>query len=109
VIQFNFTMLTFSLAIGISTCGSATIGKLIGNGNISEAKIYKSLIYRLTMVIALMVAIGFQLGCRTFFKLFTSDPEIIDIGDHTSLVVAITLGIDFMLSCQSGIIRACGL
>ena len=44
VILFNLTFLTFTVSIGIQTCGSTLIGTMVGKGDVLEAKRYKRLV-----------------------------------------------------------------
>jgi MATE family multidrug resistance protein len=109
VVLANFSVLMFMFAVGLSTSTCTLIGKNIGKQDIDEAKRLLKVIQKISVCIILVVCFAFIMLNQYVFRIFTSDPEVLQQTFSVSIIVAAGIIPDYWQSMMNGCIRALGL
>ena len=79
-IGMSMMSLSFSFGDGFSVASVALIGRSLGQKRRDLAKLYASMCQRMGLLCAFMMSMVFLFFGRDLFSLFSSEPEILDIG-----------------------------
>ncbi|CDW73086.1 multidrug and toxin extrusion protein 1 [Stylonychia lemnae] len=105
-IILSTNVMFYMIPQGIGLANTAIVGKSIGKMQSNVAKAQSNYIIKLSYVFALLMAsIQFSLRYQ-IARIFTSNPEVIEIIVYSTQVSCISLALDFIYCVQQGSIRA---
>lgn len=79
-VGMNIMSVSFSFGDGMQAAAVALIGRSLGEKSPEEAVRYGNICQRIGNVISLVLSVVYLLAGRALYRLFFSDPEIVDMG-----------------------------
>ncbi|HIA46741.1 MAG TPA: MATE family efflux transporter [Candidatus Hydrogenedentes bacterium] len=104
----NFMHLSFVPAIALNHAIAPIVGQWIGKKNIALAKARAYSATKVAMVIMVTVGINLAVFGKTLIRVFTDDPEIIDVGHVLLICAAVFALFDAVNIVISGALRGAG-
>ncbi|CDW88276.1 na+-driven multidrug efflux pump [Stylonychia lemnae] len=106
VITFTTNVMFYMIPTGLSMASTTIVGQLIGQKNSKLAKAKSSFIIKFSLLLALFMGGLLFVLRHQIAKLFSTNPEVVEITSQTFIVSAISVVFDFIYAIQQGSIRA---
>ncbi len=107
-VGMNVITISFAFGDGLSVASIALVGQSLGERRRDLARIYLSFCQKLGLFCSVTVAIVYSTVGRNIFRLFSSDPEILDYGDLIMRMVAVIVIMQVAQVISSGCLRGAG-
>jgi MATE family multidrug resistance protein len=104
----NFMHLMFIPVTALNQATAAIVGRWIGIGDIATAKARAYTATKIGMVVMLTVGISLALNGEKLMRIFSPDPEVIQLGQTLLKFAAIFAGFDAISIVLSGALRGAG-
>lgn len=98
----------YAVGSGLQTASVALIGRSNGEGRKDLIKEYQKTILRLGLIISVLLSILFIVFAKPYFKLFSNDPEFIQIGTYVCMIIAIIAPIQTAKIIYTGCLQGLG-
>lgn len=107
-IGMNMMSLSFSFADGFSVASVALIGRSLGQQRRDLAKLYAAMCQRMGLVCAFLMSMVFLFFGRNLFSLFSSEPEILDLGEMIMHILCFVIYLQITQVIFFGCLRGAG-
>lgn len=107
-IVMQMMTLGFSIGDGLSIATSSLVGQSLGAKRHDLAIIYGKVSQRLGMIAAVFLSLLIIIFRAQFVGFFTNDPEIIDLGSHIMLMLAVIVNFQILQVITIGSLRGAG-
>ena len=107
-IGMNMMSLSFSFADGFSVASVALIGRSLGQQRRDLAKLYAGMCQRMGFVCAFLMSMVFLFFGRNLFALFTSEPEILELGTMIMRILCFVIYMQITQVIFFGCLRGAG-
>mgnify|MGYP002625239964 CR=1 FL=1 len=104
----NFMHLSFMPAMALGAAATAVVGQWIGRGNIEIAKARAYTAVKLGVGIMTCFGLFFAVSGGTLMRVFSSDPEVTQLGHFLLILAAIFAGFDAVSIVLIGALRGAG-
>ena len=106
--MMRYMVLSFMPAFGISTAVTALVGRYIGRGLPDVARQRANLGFAVTAVYMVACGIFFFLGRNVLIRLFTGEPEVLQMGAVLLVFAAVYQFFDALYITYNGALRGAG-
>ena len=104
----NFATLSYSFGDGLQAAAVALVGRSLGEGNPEKAKKYASTCRVLGAFAAAFVALLFAFLVRPLYRLFFTDPAVVEIGVALNIPLIIVVLFQIQQVINIGALRGAG-
>lgn len=107
-VGMNIMSVSFSFGDGMQAAAVALIGRSLGEKSPEAAVRYGNICQRIGNVISLCLSMVYLLGGRALYRLFFSEPEIIDIGVKVMRLMVLIVILQIAQVIYMGCLRGAG-
>lgn len=106
MILFNYS---FAFADGLGKATLTLVGNSSGAGNTQDVCYYRNTIHRIGWACSAILSVLFIFGAKFFFGLFFDDPQALQEGFYTSLIVSTLIFLQIIRIIDISVLRSIGL
>ena len=109
IIIISFVTFVFMIPLGLSLTASSLTGNCLGEQNVPLAKRFANIAMSINLVLVIIVIILLTAFNYQIIRVFSTDPEVVDITQNALVIVIFYLFLDAIHGVQSGVIKGLGL
>lgn len=107
-VGMNIMSVSFSFGDGMQAAAVALIGRCLGEGTLREAVNYGNICQRIGNGISLGLSVVYLLGGRALYRLFFTEPEIVEIGVGIMRLMVLIVVLQIAQVINMGCLRGAG-
>ena len=104
----NFATLSYSFGNGLMEAAVALVGRSLGEGKPENAKKYATTCRVLGVIVSAFVALLFAFLVRPMYRLFFTDPAVVDIGVALNIPLILVVCFQIQQGINAGVLRGAG-